>query len=136
MFKKCSKILYSISLVSLLKKPALLLHSNDFKTRHKVLTGSIFFHSHSSSVTCYYITLTSYTSRPNGGLRRLQLRDVMWNCDTLTCHSVVYPTYHDQKSVSSINLTFRKNIIKEKKLQINYVTINKSFIKFLGINFV
>ena len=51
------------------------------------------------------------------GYRDFQLRDKIWNCDAVTCHTVVWPTYHDQKSVSLIILTFRKNIIKEKKLQ-------------------
>ena len=42
-----------------------------------------------------------------------ELRDVMRNCDTVTFHTVVYLIYHDQNTVSSINLTFRKNIIKK-----------------------
>ena len=43
------------------------------------------------------------------------LRDVgteitnCWNCKEVAFHTVVYPTYHGQESVSSINLTFRKN---------------------------
>ena len=51
------------------------------------------------------------------GYEDIQLRDKMWNCDAVTCHTVVYPTYHDQKSDSSINLTFKNHIIEEKKLE-------------------
>ena len=27
-------------------------------------------------------------------------RDIMWHCDAVACHTVVYPTYHDQKRLA------------------------------------
>ena len=73
MFKKCSKILYSISLVSLSKKPALLLHSNDFKTRHKVLTGSIFS---TVTVPVWHVTTSLWHHTPQD--QRVAYVDYNW----------------------------------------------------------
>ena len=33
--------------------------------------------------------------------RDFQLKDVIRNCDVVTCHTVVYPTYHDQDRVAT-----------------------------------
>ena len=66
------------------KKTALLLPSHDFWTRHQVLTA-----------------LTK-TSRPKGLATEISnWRMWCWNCDVVTCHTVVYPTYHDQDRVAT-----------------------------------
>ena len=106
------------SLVNLSKKTSLLLLSYDFRKRHQVLTR-VFFST--VTVTVWLVTTSQLwhhrPADPRVGYGDFQLRDVMWHCDAVTYLTVVYPTYHDQKSVNSINLTFSKNVIKEKKLE-------------------
>ena len=34
------------------------------------------------------------------GYGDFQLKDIMWNFDAVTCHTVAYHTYHDQKRLA------------------------------------
>ena len=140
-------------MVNLFGKTILLLRRHEFRTRHQVLACVLSLHSHSYSVTYYYVTaLTSQSSRPKRCAAEIPTWGLWWKvCDAIICHFVVYITYHDQDSVSSINLKFRKKILQiwssnknysiqyilkgEKLYGANYVTMNKSFIKFVRINF-
>ena len=56
-----------------------------------------------SQLQCDMLLLHSFDiidlKTPRVGYKDFQLRD-MWNCDAVTCHTVVYPTYHDHKRLA------------------------------------